>query len=242
MDVSPQTAIDAAIAGNWKEAIKINLEIIKQNPKDVEALNRLARAYLETGLKTKARVTYENVLKLDKFNSIAAKNVALIKSSRLQHAKTLLHPASPPLFLEEPGVTKTITLIRLGDPKTVSSLHPGEPVSITCRGHAVSVISSSGAYLGRLPDDLSSRLRTFIKGGNRYEGWVKSVDPKSLKIFLRETYRHSKYKNTPSFPLTEKLTYAAFTPPELVHDEKPQVTTTEEETEFTSDYPEEERL
>ena len=31
----------------------------------------------------------------------------------------------------------------------------------------------------------------------------------------------------PSFPLTEKLTYAAFTPPELVHEEKPDVSTTE---------------
>ena len=34
----------------------------------------------------------------------------------------------------------------------------------------------------------------------------------------------------PSFPLTEKLTYAAFTPPELVHEEKPEITSGEEET------------
>ena len=48
----------------------------------------------------------------------------------------------------------------------------------------------------------------------------------------------SKFKNTPSFPITEKLTYSAFTPPELVHEEKPDVASTEEDTDSFTESPE----
>ena len=225
------TAIQEALSGNWKEAIKINLQIINKNSKDIDALNRLGRAYMETGQKSKAILYYSKVLALDKFNSIASKNLDLIKKSRAkgqtpnQTSSTLTAQ-----FLEEPGVTKTVSLIRLGDPKPISSYHPGTPVKIVARGHFVSVVSMSNQYLGRLPDDLSSRIRPFLTAGNKYSAWIKSVDSgASLKIFVREIARVSKYKNIPSFPITEKLTYAAFTPPELVHEEKPDVSTPEEQ-------------
>ena len=227
-----QNAINAAISGDWKTALKINLALLKTAPKDIDTLNRLGRAFMETGHKTKASETYAKVLRIDKFNSIAAKNLELLKNSRLsRNTPSLSSP--PPVFLEEPGVTKTVTLIRLGDPKTISALHPGIPIQIISRGHSVSAISPQGSYLGRLPDDLSSRLRTFIQSGNIYAAWVKSVDP--LKIFVCEQVRCSKYKNTPSFPITEKLAYAAFTPPELVHEEKPVVSTTEEDVDVQPD-------
>ncbi|MBI2008176.1 hypothetical protein HYS82_00795 [Candidatus Amesbacteria bacterium] len=199
--------------------------------------HRLGRAYMELGSKTKARQTFSQVLRLDKFNAIAAKNLDLLASSRVSHSPLSASSAPPPLFLEEPGITKTVSLIRLGDPKTLASLHPGTPVHIVCRGHSVSTTSPTDQYLGRLPDDLSSRLRPFIRSGNQYSAWIKSVGPKFLKVFIKETVRTSKYKNTPSFPITEKLTYAAFTPPELVHEEKPDVASTEEDTDSFSEPP-----
>lgn len=232
--MDPQAAISAAISGNWKDAIRINTYLLKQNPRDIDSLNRLGRAYLETGLKTKSRLVYEKVLRLDKFNTIAAKNIDLIKSSRLTRGDGL-HTSPPPAFLEEPGITKTVSLIRLGDPKTVSAMHPGAEVTIACHGHAVNVMSSGNAYLGRLPDDLSSRMRSFLASGNKYAAWIRSVDHNSLKIFVKELTRSAKYKNTPSFPVTEKLTYSAFTPPELVHQEKPVVQATEEDSESFAD-------
>ena len=141
------------------------------------------------------------------------------------------------MFLEEPGVTKTIHPIRLGDTKVISRLHPGDTVLITVRQHNVVVVTDSNEYLARFPDDLASRLRTFIKAGNTYSAHISSIDP--LKIFVREISRAAKYRHTPSFPLTEKLTYAAFTPPELIHEEKPDTSATEEQEEgsFTEENP-----
>jgi len=226
-------AIDAALGRNWQEAIRLNLQITKENPKDVDALNRLARAYLELGQKEKSESMYKKVLKLDKYNTIAVKGLDLLKNSPLSPALGMPSTTSAPIFLEEPGVTKTISLTRLGDPKTISTLRPGDPVTLVAREHIVSVMSAANEYLGRLTDDLASRIRTFIKAGNRYEAWVRTIDsqhqPGVLKIFIREVSRSPQFRNTPSFPLMEKLSYAAFTPPELIHNEKPNVSTPEED-------------
>lgn len=222
-------AINAALAGNWKEAVRINLSILKSAPRDTETLNRLARAYFQIGLKTKASTTYQKVLRIDKFNSIAIKNLELVKNSKIDRgAKTPIN-AQLPVFLEEPGITKTVALMRPSEPKVLAHMHPGDPVKIAPRQHCVSVTNIDGHNLGRLSDDLAARLQTFIKAGSTYSAWVKSVDAANLKIFIREIHRAVSYKDTPPFPLTEKLTYAAFTPPELIHQEKPDVSSTEDQ-------------
>lgn len=228
-------SIQAALEGKWTEAINLNLLILKDYPKDIDTLNRLGRAYQETGQKSKSLECFTKVLKLDKFNTIANRNLDLVKSARATRSKLPSHPSALPIFLEEPGVTKTVHLIRLGDQKLISQLHPGDPVQILCRQHTVSAVSQSGQYLGRLPDDLSSRMRSLIQAGNTYSAWIRTNDSKILKIFIRELTRSTKYRHTPSFPLTEKLTYAAFTPPELIHEEKPDVSATEDQDSRTRD-------
>lgn len=221
-------AINFALSGNWKEAIQSNLLILKKDQNDIDALNRLGRAYFETGQKSKAEETYKKVLKLDKFNPIATRSLQMLKTSRVVHqTQPTPHPMTQTMFLEESGVTKTISPIRLGDSKVIARLHPGDPIIVAVRQHTVAFVTSHNEYLGRLSDDLSLRLRTFIKAGNQYQAWIKSVEP--LKIFVRETHRAPKYASTPSFPSTEKLSYAAFTPPELIHEEKPDVSATEEQ-------------
>lgn len=226
-DLIPQ-AIDQALAGKWKEAIATNLQILKRTPGDIESLNRLGRAYLETGQKTKASQVYAKVLRKDKFNTIAAKNLQLLKTLQVERKGSPSRSlAALPMFLEEPGITKTVSLVRLGDPKLVARLRPGDAVKLTARQHNVTLVSSTNAYLGRLPDDLALRLRTMMTAGNTYVAWIRSVEPHELKVFIKEIGRSPKYRHTPSFPLTEKLTYAAFTPPELVHEEKPDVSATE---------------
>ena len=223
--VLTNTAVGAAINHEWKLAIKLNLQLVKQNPKDIEAFNRLGRAYLETGQKTKAVTSYRQVLKTDRFNPIAIRGLDQAKSRTIHLSPSPRSDSPLPMFLEEPGVTKILNLARLGDPKTLSTLRPGDRVFIVAR-----------EYLGRLPDDLASRMRIFLKSGNTYSAWIKSLDlhsihssQTSLKIFIKETHRSTKFATTPSFPVTEKLTYAAFTPPELVHEEKPDTAGTGEE-------------
>jgi tetratricopeptide (TPR) repeat protein len=234
-----QNAIKAALEGRWKEAIDVNLSALKDNPKDLDSLNRLGRAYMETGQKTKALETYEKVLKMDKFNSIAIKNTTLIKNTKFSRDKAVVRNGyRTPMFLEEPGITKTVSLVRLGDVQQLSRLQPAHMVKIVSRQHNVCVLTQENDYIGRLPDDLASRMREFLKSGNTYSAWIRSIELPTtkkqitnVKIFIREETRSTQYRYTPSFPLTEKLSYAAFTPPELIHEEKPDVSATEEQEE-----------
>jgi tetratricopeptide (TPR) repeat protein len=230
-----QLAIQASLSHNWKEAIKLNLQILKGNSQDTDALNRLGKAYLQSGFKTKAFSVYKKVLRIDKYNPIAVKNLQALKSFRVIRKKGYVPPRADfsTAFLEEPGTTKTVSLIRLGDSQIVSHLQPGDEVFLAAREHCVSAVTGNQEYIGRLPDDLASRLRGFLRAGNTYQAWIKSADstskPPTAKIFIREVSRARKYRNTPSFPATEKLSYAAFTPPELVHTEKPNISTPEED-------------
>lgn len=228
-------AIQAALSRNWKEAIRLNLLILKKDSKDIDALNRLGRAYFETAQKTKSELTYKKVLRIDKFNHIAAKSLELLKTSRVSRVSKenmLDAPAPTAEFLEEPGITKTVSLTRLGDPKIIAGIHPGDPVLMVARDHCVAIISITNQYLGRLPDDLASRLMPLMRSGNKFHTWVRSLD--GLKVFIKEVSRSQQNHDSPSFPPTEKLTYAAFTPPELIHTEKPDVSGTEEQEEYVS--------
>jgi tetratricopeptide (TPR) repeat protein len=207
-----QKSVSAALSGNWKEAIKLNLQILKGSPKDVDALNRLARAYAENCNIKKAKCTCEKVLKLDPFNSIANKAMNKWKAIRsvARHQTT---SATIEDFLEEPGKTKMISLIHLGDTRTINKLDSGDEVKLDTHSHRVSVSTQDAKYLGRLPDDLSARLRTLIASGNEYKVFIKCISPQDVKIFIKET---KSVTDVPSFP-SEKIEYTSYTPPELVH-------------------------
>lgn len=228
-----QKAIEAALAGDWQEAVKLNLEILKQTPNDIEALNRLALAYLELGKIALAKKNYHKVLSLDPSNPIALKNLEKIpkgKVSKRQVGEKTSFAISPDIFLEEPGKTKTVTLINLADKKILSQLALGETLNLLPREKSISITNSQGVYLGRIPDDLSRRLVGFIKRGNRYQAFVKSATSSELKIFIKEIFRSQKFTNQPSFP-PEELSYQAFTPPELLHEEPPKISSEEEDEE-----------
>ncbi len=210
-----QKAVNQAIAGNWEEALTINKSILKKNAKDVDALNRLARAYAELGQLQKARTTAKKVLKIDAFNTIATKSIK--KWRGLKRGDTLISgPSSAQAFLEEPGKTKIVSLIHLGDAKLIAKLDSGDAVKLSPLSHRVSILSQGGKYIGRLADDLSARLKKLMGYGNEYQAFIKSSDEKEVKIFIRETKRAKKLADIPSFS-TEKIDYISFAPPELVH-------------------------
>ncbi len=222
-----QQAILSALSCKWESALKINEEIIKENPSDVDALNRLARALAELGKFKKARETAQKVIRLDPFNTIALK--ALSKWKNLQKGKTYSSPPTEAhIFLEEPGKTKIISLLHLGSTDVLANLDAGDEVSLNTRSHRVSVILSDGKYIGRLPDNLSARLRKLINMGNVYQTIIKSITCTEVKVFIREVKRSAKLIDIPSFS-GEKIDYISFTPPELVHNKEYITTPTDEE-------------
>lgn len=210
-----QESILCALSGNWQKAVELNLQILKAEPQNTESLNRLARAYSEIGKTTLAKKTSQEVLKIDPFNSIAAKS--LEKWKVLKKGKSFAsHSINSETFLEEPGRTKVVTLLHLGDPKTLVKLDSADEVKLDHHSHRVSVMSQDGKYVGRLPDDLSARMKKLITQGNVYQTFIMSVDKAEVKVFIREVERSAKLADIQSFQ-TEKIDYVSFTPPELVH-------------------------
>jgi len=199
-------AIKKALAGHWDEAIELNQKILKDEPENVDALNRLARALAQKGQIKKAQKTYRKVLKFDRFNPIAKRNLEKLKKTKKANAAPL--DQNPDNFLEEPGKTKVVPLVRLGSQENLLSLNPSQPLVLEPKTKSISLYTKEGQYVGRLPDDLSLKLSWLINRGNRYKVFVKVVEKNRVLIFIRETKRSKRNKNYPSFSSSgSKTTY-----------------------------------
>lgn len=218
-DELAQIAINCALQCNWDQAIKTNLSILKENKEDVDALNRLSRAYFEIGEISKAKKMSLEAIKISPINNIAINALEKYKhytplkggkkSSGKSGSKTSTvssnasqgnHNNDASIFIEEPGKTKITTLINLGPEKVYSLLSAGDIVKLMPHTHKVSVTTMSGAYIGKLTDDLSARIRKLTKGGNKYLVLIKSIAKNSVKIFIKELSRGKELQNTQSFP------------------------------------------
>lgn len=192
-------AIKATLKGDWEKAIELNLELTKINPKDVESLNRLGFAYGALGKIKEAKKTYKEVLDIDDTNPIALKNLKRLGEniSRTNQPSTFLIDNS--MFLEEVGKTKVVTLVNTAPPKTLHNLQIGQPVNLVIKRLKIFVLNYEESFLGMLPDNVSRRLIKFIKGGNKYISYVKSIEERNIAVFIKETKRVTKFKNQPSF-------------------------------------------
>ncbi|MDP2649713.1 MAG: hypothetical protein Q8P10_02615 [bacterium] len=202
-------AIQTALEGDWENAINLNLKLLKENPNDSETLNRLAFAYIIIGKIINAKKTYLKVLKLDNQNPIALRNL-----KRLSLEKKLKKSSRPPsfilninsMFIEESGKTKVIELINLAEPKRISHLMAGELLIMSIKRLKIFVLDEKNQYIGMLPDDIGKRLIKFLKGGNSYQTFVKSIEDYKVSIFIKEVNRSSKFKNEASFMSMDKKT------------------------------------
>ena len=72
---------------------------------------------------------------------------------------------SASVFLEEPGKTKIVSLLHLGDSgKVIANLDSGDEVKFKIGNHRMSVCTLDNKYIGRLPDDLSVLDVTYAYG------------------------------------------------------------------------------
>lgn len=204
MKLTKIQAIQTALTGDWQGAIQVNKFLLEENPKDVEALNRLALAYTVIGKTKTAKSTYQKVLEIDPLNSIAIKNLKKIKSDSSNNSGEGTTLQVNNIFLEETGKTKVVDLINLAQAEILLTLRTGQLVDLSAKRLKI-FISQEKKYIGVLPDDIGKRLTKFIKGGNKYEAYVKSSNHQNVTIFIRELKRVTKYKDQPSFlQLVEK--------------------------------------
>lgn len=198
-------AIQAAMDGAWETAKQFNQKILEEEPENIAAINRLARVYLETGKYLQAKKLYNKVLSLDQYNPIASKNLKKISSQGKKanqdkaSPKKITYDQSEVTFLEEPGKTKIVKLIRLVSPETIAKSDSGDRVILIPKKRLIAVYRTDNTYLGSLPEDLSYKLIFMIKGGNRYEAFILKAEGANLEIFIKESFRSLKFKSQPSF-------------------------------------------
>lgn len=198
MKPTSNQAIQTALTGDWNSAISLNKSILEENPNDVEALNRMALAYMVLGKSRSAKNTYQKVLEIDPLNSIALKNLKKVQSDSSKDKGDNVTIQVNNIFLEETGKTKVVELINLAQAEILLTLRTGQSVDLSTKRLKI-FISQGKKYVGVLPDDIGKRLIKFIKGGNKYEAFVKSVSHQNVAIFIHELKRAAKFKDQPSF-------------------------------------------
>lgn len=198
---STKQAISLAMQGSWKEAVAINQSILEVFPNDVEALNRLGRAYLELGEYQEAEVAYRRTTEIDPYNAIAVKNLQRLSHLREAAADEVnADRLEPQYFIEEVGKAGIVQLVELAPPEVVARMVAGDRVQLRIDGTDLVVENSRGTYLGRIEPEHGQRLARLMAGGNRYSAAIVSLTEGAVRVIVRELFRDPGQAGRLSFP------------------------------------------
>jgi tetratricopeptide (TPR) repeat protein len=186
-------AIKQAQEGQWEEAANTNRNILNLFPQETDALNRLGKALTELGQYADACQAYKQTLKINPLNSIARKNL-----ERLQALQTVSNPVvptnpdriDPRAFIEETGKTGVTELINLAPQAVLARVSYGDRVNLQVNGHRLLVQNSAGEVIGQVEPRLANRLIEYIAGGNRYGAAILAIEPRRIRVIIREEYQH----------------------------------------------------
>jgi len=197
-------AIQNALTGDWQKAVLVNKSLIKENPQDIDALNRLAFALSILGRVKDAKNTYQKVLKIDSLNPLALRNLKRIgdlKKIKNENGDvssvSKMHVTN--MFIEEQGKTKIVELVNVAQPSVINTLRTGQSLTLLVKRLKIFVLSEGNQYIGVLPDNIGKRLIKFIRAGNQYEAYVKLAYDHHIIIFIKEIKRASRFRDQPSF-------------------------------------------
>jgi len=194
-------AIDLAMQARWQEAVDINKEIIESFPEDVDAYNRLGRAYMELGQYTQAREAYSRTVQLDPYNAIANRNLRRLSDlGESDSAEVETDKVEPHHFIEEIGKAGMVTLYELAPKENRARMVAGDKVYLKVDGSVLSVENSRGNYMGKVESKYTQRLIRLILGGNQYTASVVKSTIDLMTVIVRETYQHPSQAGKLSFP------------------------------------------
>ena len=199
---SSKQAITLAMQGQWREAITVNQGMIEMFPNDVDAYNRLGRAYLELGEYPRAEEAYRRTADIDPYNTIARKN--LQRLSHLNQATVSseieCQTLEPQQFIEEVGKAGIVQLYHLAPLEILAKVVAGDRVNLKINGPDLAVESRRGEYLGHVEPGYSQRLSRLMVGGNQYITSVISSSESIVSVIIREVYQHPGQVGRLSFP------------------------------------------
>jgi len=195
-------AIALAMEGRWKEAVAANKSQIDNFPNDVDAYNRLGRAYIALGEYSQAREAYSQAIELDPYNIIAKKN--LQRLSHLGEAAVASgsnpHNFEPQHFIEETGKTGVVNLCHTAPAEILSKTVAGDRVYLKIDGSSLIIENDRGEYLGQAEPNLGQRLIRLTAGGNKYTANVISSLEDRMTIIIREVHQDPSQTGKLSFP------------------------------------------
>ncbi len=199
-------AISLAMESRWEEAVAVNETLLRLDPEDIEASNRLGKALSELGDWSGARAAFERSVALSPHNAIARKN--LERLARMKEA-----PASggrakrltPHLFVGESGKSTHVHLQDTPDTSVLAGVSAGTAIELRPADGRLGVYGLDGHCLGLLPPLVSRRLMRLMSGGNQYQAAVASVTGEQVSVVLRESYQHPSLRGVVSFPTAARF-------------------------------------
>jgi tetratricopeptide (TPR) repeat protein len=195
-------AIALAMQGRWREAVAANKEIIASFPNDVDAYNRLGRAYIELGEYSQAKQAYERAMELDPYNVIAQKNLRRLSylGEAVVSVEADADKAKPQHFIEETGKAGVVDLYRLAPREVLAKMVAGDRVYLKINGSGLTVENGRGDYLGQVEPRHGQRLMKLMAGGNQYNAAIVSSAEERVTVIIREVYQDPSQAGQLSFP------------------------------------------
>jgi tetratricopeptide (TPR) repeat protein len=199
---SSKLAVTLAMEGRWREAVVANISLIENFPNDVDARNRLGRAYMELGEYSLAREAYEKALQLDPYNIIAKRNL-----QRLSHLGDTVatsgdnfQKVAPQQFIEEVGKAGVVNLHHLAPPEILAKTVAGSTVNLRIDGLNLVAENNYGEYLGQVESKHGQRLIKLMDGGNQYTAAIVSSTEEAVTVIIKEVYQDPSQVGRLSFP------------------------------------------
>jgi tetratricopeptide (TPR) repeat protein len=193
-------AIALAMQGRWREAVVANQEIIASFPHDVDAYNRLGRAYIELGDYAQAKEAYQRAIEFDPYNVIAQKNLRRLPYLGEVGSEADSDRAEPQYFIEETGKAGVVNLYRLAPPEVLARMAAGNKAYLKVDGSGLTVTNIRGEYLGQVEPRYAQRLIKLMKGGNQYAAAIVSAAEDRVLVIIREAYQDPSQAGQLSFP------------------------------------------
>jgi tetratricopeptide (TPR) repeat protein len=197
-----EAAIGSATRGDWEAAVEANRQLLESGP-DTDAYNRLGKALAELGRNQEAMEAYQSALERDATNRIAERNVARLQvmlggaGGGTGNGKP--EKASAASFIEEMGKTGHARIVNLAAPRRLAPLSPGDAVELVLNGEQL-IARVGDLDVGHVEPRIGNRLAKLIRGGNRYDAAITTMDRDDIRIIVRETFAHPSNFDKVSFP------------------------------------------
>jgi tetratricopeptide (TPR) repeat protein len=197
-----EIAIGQATRGEWEAAVSTNQGILELGG-DTDAYNRLGKALAELGRHAEALDAYQQALARDATNRIAERNVGRLQVIAAGAAAPVgdgkPEKATAAHFIEEMGKTGHARLINLLPASQLAPLSPGDAIELTLDAQLL-VARVGEVEIGQVEPRIGARLAKLMKGGNRYEAAITTVDRDEVRVIIHEVFAHPSNFGKVSFP------------------------------------------